>query len=761
MSYLDELNESQRDAVLYVDGPSLVIAGAGSGKTRVLVSKITYLLDEKKFQPWSILALTFTNKAAREMKERIALQVGDDVANRIWAGTFHSIFSRILRKDAERIGFNSNFTIYDTSDQKSILKAIIKELQLDEKKYKPGSVLASISNAKNRLVTPDEYSSNRAYQEADRVAGMPRLATIYQIYWDRLKLANSMDFDDLLFYTYLLFSENEDIRQRYSELFRFVLVDEYQDTNYAQHQIVLQLTKERSNVCVVGDDAQSIYSFRGANIDNILNFQQTYKGAKLFKLEQNYRSTKTIVNAANSLIKNNLNQIQKDVFSQNEEGDKITVIKSEADKIEGENVARRIKDIHTTHSVSYDGFAVLYRTNSQSRIFEEVLRKYAIPYRIYGGQSFYQRKEIKDIIAYFRLIVNPNDDEALKRIINYPTRGIGNTTISKLVQAAVGNSISIWDVICSPLEYVEISKGTHAKLQTFRQLIEGFIECNKNLDAYNMAVEVIKKSGVMNDLASDKSPEGLARKENVEELGNAIHAFVESRSGLEDGNVPLVDFLSEVSLLTDADEQDDNDMPKVTLMTVHSAKGLEFNTVFVVGMEDGLFPSQMSMGSPREVEEERRLFYVAITRAEKRCFLTYSTNRFRYGKTEFPTPSRFLKDIDPQYLKGFGNGGITTSSVSSPVTPIKRNFEISNATQSNKIRPLRSLLSSRSSSSVNNSSASATLKAGDVILHERFGRGTVVCVDGSGMNEKATVDFEMAGQKQLLLKYARYQKINE
>lgn len=752
MNYLDELNASQREAVTYIDGPSLVIAGAGSGKTRVLVSKITYLI-EQGWNPWNILALTFTNKAAREMKERIALQVGPGRASQIWAGTFHSIFSRILRREASLIGFTPNFTIYDTSDQKSLLKSIIKEMGLDEKKYKPGSVLGEISNAKNRLLTPSDYASDAALCEADRAAGIPRTADVYRVYWERLRQSNAMDFDDLLLYTYFLLRDNDEVRRRYADSFRFVLVDEYQDTNFAQHSIVWLLTKESQRICVVGDDAQSIYSFRGANIDNILNFRQTYTDAHLYKLQQNYRSTKTIVNASNSLINKNERQITKEVFSDNEEGDRIKVFKNLTDKLEGERVSQKILDLHTTFGVRYSDLAVLYRTNAQSRIFEESLRKLTIPYRIYGGLSFYQRKEVKDAIAYFRLTINPYDDEALRRVINYPARGIGETTLRKVRDAAASGGVSMWDVLCDPLRYqLTVNKGTHAKLQDFRDVMKGFMDQLDTADAYTLAQSVIKQSGIGADLASDKSPEGLARQENIDELMSAIYSFVEQRRNDEPETiVSLVDFLSEVSLLTDADEGADDDLDKVTLMTVHSAKGLEFDTVFVVGMEENLFPSQMSGTSQRELEEERRLFYVALTRAKKRCFLSYASSRFRYGKTEFASPSRFLREIDPQYLDGYPEGGVRRAA---PQPSVQPRVPLS---QPRTLRPLSRVSHAPVSSA--GSSAAHSLQPDTLIVHERFGRGRVVRVEGSGADEKATIAFESAGQKQLLLKYAKFKVV--
>ena len=617
--YIEELNESQRAAVLYGDGPSLVIAGAGSGKTRVLTYKIAYLL-ENGYNPWNILALTFTNKAAREMKERIARQVGEQRARYLWMGTFHSVFSRILRAEASHIGFTSQFTIYDSADSKSLLRSIIKEMGLDEKTYKPGSVQARISNAKNHLVSPSGYAANKEAYEADAAAKMPAIRDIYSRYWERCRQAGAMDFDDLLVYTYILFRDFPEVLARYREQFRYVLVDEYQDTNYAQHSIVLQLTKENQRVCVVGDDAQSIYSFRGADIDNILYFTKIYPDTKVFKLEQNYRSTQTIVRAANSLIEKNERQIPKEVFSEKERGEAIGVFQAYSDVEEGDIVTNKIAQLRREHDYGYSDFAILYRTNAQSRVFEEALRKRSMPYKIYGGLSFYQRKEIKDIIAYFRLVVNPNDEEAFKRIINYPARGIGDTTVGKIIKAATDNNVSLWTVLCEPITYgLTINKNTHTKLQGFRELIEQFMTEVAEKNAYEIGTAIIRQSGIINDVCQDNSPENLSRKENIEELVNGMNDFCAMRQEEGNTNVSLIDFLSEVSLLTDQDSDKEGDGEKVTLMTVHSAKGLEFRNVFVVGLEENLFPSGMAGDSPRAMEEERRLFYVAITRAEEHC----------------------------------------------------------------------------------------------------------------------------------------------
>ena len=780
--YLDELNESQRAAVLYNDGPSLVIAGAGSGKTRVLTYKIAHLMNIG-YDPWNILALTFTNKAAREMKERITRQVGER-ARYLWMGTFHSIFSRILRIESQALGFSSNFTIYDASDSKSLLKSIIKEMQLDDKTYKPGSIQSRISNAKNHLVMPDAYASNPEIARADMDAKVPATRDIYRRYWERCRQSDAMDFDDLLVYTYILFRDFPEIRRKYAMQFRYVLVDEYQDTNFAQHSIVLQLTQENQKVCVVGDDAQSIYSFRGANIDNILKFTKVYQGAKLFKLEQNYRSTQIIVQAANSLIEKNHEQIRKAVYSEKSKGEPIEVFNAYSDVEEGEIVANKIRQLHTREDYAYTDFAVLYRTNAQSRIFEEALRKRSIPYKIYGGLSFYQRKEIKDVIAYFRLAVNPNDEEAFKRVLNYPARGIGDTTLNKIVAAATAHGVSLWKVLCEPLTYgLNINKGTHTKLQGFRELIELFIKDSFEKDASEIGSQIVRQSGIMNEIYQDRTPENLSRQENIEELVNGMHDFCASRR--EEGNehVALTDYLAEISLLTDQDTDKEGDGAKVTLMTIHSAKGLEFKNVFVVGMEENLFPSAMSMDSMRGLEEERRLFYVAITRAEEHCFLSFAKSRFKFGKTEFSSPSRFLKDIDASYLALPPSERIATQ-VDEGVSRFRASQTSSNTTRSPFVTRSQSLIDRyaerpsqpasapvqqearrfKKVSTIPSSRPSASpsvggLQAGAVIEHERFGVGDVVSVVGTGDNCKATVRFRNAGEKQLLLKFARFKVI--
>ena len=781
--YIEELNEGQRNAVLYNDGPSLVIAGAGSGKTRVLTYKIAYLL-ENGYQPWNILALTFTNKAAREMKERIARQVGPERARHLWMGTFHSMFLRILHVEAGHIGFTSQFTIYDTADSKSLIRSIIKEMGLDEKVYKPGMVQARISNAKNHLVSPAGYANNKEAYEGDRAAKVPALRDIYQRYWERCRRADAMDFDDLLFYTFLLFRDHPEVLARYQDQFRYILVDEYQDTNFAQHSIVLQLAKNHQHVCVVGDDAQSIYSFRGADIDNILYFTKVYPDTKVFKLEQNYRSTQTIVRAANSLIEKNQWQIRKEVFSEKEKGEAIGVYQAYSDVEEGDIVVNKIAELRREKRYAYSDFAILYRTNAQSRIFEEAMRKRSMPYRIYGGLSFYQRKEIKDVIAYFRLIVNPNDEEAFKRIINYPARGIGDTTVGKIIAAATGHNVSLWTVLCEPLAYgLNFNKGTVGKLQAFRELISAFITDAAEKNAYEIGADIIRQSGIINDVCQDNSPENLSRKENIEELVNGMSDFCAQRQEEGNPNVLLGDFLSEVSLLTDQDSDKDGDDEKITLMTVHSAKGLEFKNVFVVGMEENLFPSGMVGDSPRALEEERRLFYVAITRAEEHCFLSYAKTRFRYGKMEFGSPSRFLKDIDIRFLRLPQDAGMFRRVEEEAVAFRRENArgfapDKEDAPYGGKervsVRPKQQIIAptvprnlKRVAPSANTASTSPSAGAsanrvqqGQLIEHERFGLGEVLKVEGEGDNAKATIRFKNAGDKQLLLRFARFKVLS-
>ena len=832
MDLLNDLNEAQRAAVEYIDGPSLVIAGAGSGKTRVLTYKIAYLLSQG-MKPWSIMALTFTNKAAREMKERIGKLVGNDLAQHLYMGTFHSIFSRILRAEAEHIGFNNNFTIYDESDSRSLIKAIVKEMGLDDKKYKPAAVHAKISMAKNNLMSTAAYESDAAIFEQNKRAQMPEVGKIFVAYVQRCKQANAMDFDDLLTLTYQLFREHEDIRHKYAARFDYVLVDEYQDTNHVQMSIVMQLCQEKQRVCAVGDDSQSIYSFRGANIDNILNYQRQFQGTRLFKLEQNYRSTQTIVEAANSLIKHNRNQIPKDVFSENAKGEKIQYKPAYSDKEEAAIVAKDVKRIRREDGCQYSDFAILYRTNAQSRSFEEEFRKQGIPYRIYGGLSFYQRKEIKDIIAYFRLVANPDDEEAIKRIINYPARGIGATTVLKIADCAHQNQVSFWEVIGAPERYgLAVNKGTMNKLETFRLLISSFIERAQTTDVYELGDAIIKESGISQDIMSGKDADDLARQENLEEFLSGMSAFVEERR--EEGRFDelfLQDYLQDVALLTDADSDGDKDEPRVSLMTVHAAKGLEFPTVFVVGLEENIFPSPLSAASLRELEEERRLLYVAITRAEKHCILTNAKNRWRYGKMEFDNPSRFIDEIDsklidsqdeaggslfgsmsdqpewaraqrprrpwedaeqPRYSSRYQNSKPVASqfvadpkpslfddepetsrtsgrsSVSGRSSLSEGNFKSVRALNAAKrymethsshpaSRGTGSSAASVSSSTASSAgSSSCGLQEGMKIEHQRFGRGTVLKIEGTGENTKATVEFVHSGTKQLLLKYAKF-----
>ena len=845
MDLLNDLNESQRKAVEYIDGPSLVIAGAGSGKTRVLTYKIAYLLQQG-VKPWSIMALTFTNKAAREMKERIGKLVGQELAQHLYMGTFHSIFSRILRAEAQHIGFTNNFTIYDESDSRSLIKTIVKEMGLDEKVYKPASVHSRISMAKNNLMSAENYARDKELYQADQRAKMPRVGDIFITYVQRCQQANAMDFDDLLTLTFKLFQEHEDIRKKYADRFDFLLVDEYQDTNHAQMRIVMQLCKEKERVCAVGDDSQSIYSFRGANIDNILSFQSRFKEARLFKLEQNYRSTQSIVEAANSLIKHNSNQIPKNVYSKNDKGESLIYKPAYSDKEEALIVCREIKRIKRQDDCQYSDFAILYRTNAQSRSFEEEFRKQGIPYRIYGGLSFFQRKEIKDVIAYFRLVANPDDEEAFKRIINYPARGIGNTTVAKIAACALDNHVSFWQVISSPEHYgLGVNKGTLAKLESFRLMISGFVEKSASMNAFDLGDTIVKESGISADIykSGSRDPEDLARQENLEELLGGMQSFVEEcREEGREQEAYLTDYLQGVALLTDLDSKGDDDEPRVSLMTVHASKGLEFPTVFVVGLEENIFPSAI-VSTLRELEEERRLLYVAITRAEKHCVLTSAKNRFRYGKMEFGNPSRFIKEIDSAFIQedsemphddngfgssgygrgGYGNGGYggrmpwDNHSISSQFKPDRKDYSDgeddfrthgrggyrtscrddfrsssrddfgssgrddfrtsgrSGSGLDSRFKSVRGLEAARrimgsSSSSLGSSSSSSgsafgsstssagsgRLVEGAKIEHQRFGVGTVLKLEGSGENAKATVQFVNSGTKQLLLKFAKF-----
>ncbi len=799
MDLLNDLNDAQRAAVEYIDGPSLVIAGAGSGKTRVLTYKIAYLLSQG-MKPWSIMALTFTNKAAREMKERIGKLVGDDLAQHLYMGTFHSIFSRILRAEAEHIGFNNNFTIYDESDSRSLLKAIIKEMGLDDKTYKPAAVHARISMAKNNLVTAEAYDSDPAILEQNKRAKMPAIGKIYVAYVQRCRQANAMDFDDLLMLTFQLFRDHEEIRQKYAGRFDYILVDEYQDTNHVQMSIVMQLCKEKLRVCAVGDDSQSIYSFRGANIDNILNYQKQLPGTQLFKLEQNYRSTQTIVEAANSLIHHNRNQIQKEVFSKNDKGEKIQYKPAYSDKEEALIVAKNIQRIKRQDDCGYDQFAILYRTNAQSRSFEEEFRKQGIPYRIYGGLSFYQRKEIKDIIAYFRLVANPDDEEAFKRIINYPARGIGAATVTKIADCAHLNQVSFWEVIGNVEHYgLNVNKGTQTKLENFRLLISSFIDRSHTLDVYELGDAIIRESRISEDIMLGKNADDLARQENLEEFLSGMQTFVAGRQ--EEGRMDeayLTDYLQDVALLTDADSEGEKDEPRVSLMTIHAAKGLEFATVFVVGLEENIFPSPLAAVSVRELEEERRLLYVAITRAEKHCILTNAKNRFRYGKMEFDNPSRFIDEIDASLIEGgeetpessFGGGYGGSSRFGSEggyggrmpwdrdrsgyrrdyqnAKPVASQFMADPKPGFKSVRAVNAVhrimgdtassssVASAGSSASKASSAAGSLSEGCRIEHQRFGIGRVLKIEGTGENTKATVEFQNAGTKQLLLKFAKF-----
>ena len=772
MDLLKDLNEAQQQAVSYIDGPSLVIAGAGSGKTRVLTYKIAYLLQQG-MKPWSIMALTFTNKAAREMKERIGKLVGNDLAQHLYMGTFHSIFSRILRAEAEHIGFNSNFTIYDESDSRSLIKAIVKEKGLDEKTYKPAAVHAKISKAKNNLQSAEAYEADADIFMQNKRSNMEKMGEVYREYVQRCKQANAMDFDDLLVLTFQLFRDHEEVRRKYADRFDYILVDEYQDTNHVQMSIVMQLCREKLRVCAVGDDSQSIYSFRGANIDNILNFQHQLPGTRLFKLEQNYRSTQTIVEAANSLIRHNRNQIPKEVFSRNAEGEKIQYKPAYSDKEEALIVAKDIKRIKLQDDCGYDDFAILYRTNAQSRSFEEEFRKQGIPYRIYGGLSFYQRKEIKDIIAYFRLVANPDDEEAIKRIINYPARGIGATTVAKVAACAHENQVSIWEVIGEAAHYgLNVNKGTLTKLENFRLLISSFIDRSHTLDVYALGDAIIKEARISEDIMQGKDADDLARQENLEEFLSGMQTFVAERQ--EEGRMDetfLTDFLQDVALLTDADSDGEKDEPRVSLMTVHAAKGLEFATVFVVGLEENIFPSPIAATTMRELEEERRLLYVAITRAEKHCILTNAQNRFRYGKMEFDNPSRFIEEIDPELMEGEGMKPRSSSSSSyggyggrmpwdrpqrsySSPKPVASQFMADPKPSYTSPKPASSSTSLKPASS--SSSSSSSLREGVKIEHQRFGVGEVLKLEGSGENAKATVAFTHAGTKQLLLKFAKY-----
>ncbi|MDP4239631.1 MAG: exodeoxyribonuclease V subunit gamma [Bacteroidota bacterium] len=768
MDFLNELNESQRKAVEYTGGASLVIAGAGSGKTRVLTYKIAYLL-KTGMAPSSILALTFTNKAAREMKERVAGMVGERTARYLWMGTFHAVFSRILRSEAELIGYTKNFTIYDSADSKSLIKSIVKELKLDDKIYKAGFVQSRLSYAKNNLITPDAYLANADLLRADVASKVPLMKDIYKIYCNRCKQADAMDFDDLLLQTNVLFRNNPDVLQKYQQLFGYILVDEYQDTNFAQYLIVKKLAEQHEKICVVGDDAQSIYSFRGANIDNILQFKNAYHNARIFKLEQNYRSTKTIVNAANSLIDKNAQQIRKTVFSEKETGKPIKVLSVFTDFEEGFVVANNIVDLRYTGNYLYQNIAILYRTNSQSRVLEEALRKQNIPYRIYGGLSFYQRKEIKDVIAYFRLICNSNDEEAFKRIINYPARGIGDTTVNKVIECSQLHAVSVWEVLTDMLKYnLPVNAGTANKLAQFRNMIDVFAEQVQTLNAYDLANSIVKTTGVLSDTYIDHSPENLSKQENVQEVLKAIHEFCEAKQEAGEALASLPDYLAEISLLTDQDTDKEQNSDKVTLMTVHAAKGLEFKAVFIVGMEEELFPSPFCTQSERELEEERRLFYVAITRAEELCFISYAKSRFRNGKTNFSNPSRFIKDIDEQFL----DMPVESKPKQARIGDWDDDMEIErNRFQSSFTKPIfkestfpkenilpaspKRLIKVSNTEGEKITTQNASIPAGAFVKHSIFGIGKVIETSMVNGNEKAEIDFGEKGIKSLLLKFAK------
>lgn len=766
---LHNLNDAQREAVLYTDGPQLVIAGAGSGKTRVLTYKIAHLLSQG-YEPWRILALTFTIKAANEMKERIAQLVGTATASRLWMGTFHSVFSRILHANAEVLGFRKDFTIYDTADSRSLLKSIIKEMQLDDKIYKPATVQSIISNAKNALITPGAYASNSELRDIDNKQKRPMLHNIYRVYWERCFRAGAMDFDDLLLYTNILFRDHPEVAQKYRDHFRYVLVDEYQDTNFSQHLIVSQLCREHGRLCVVGDDAQSIYSFRGANIDNILNLKNEFKGLRIDKLEQNYRSTKNIVDAANSLISKNKAQIPKRVFSEKERGSKVQVLSSYSDFEEGALVANRIKEMHLLNAHTYNEFAILYRTNAQSRVLEEALRKRNMPYRIYGGLSFYQRKEIKDAVAYFRLTINPNDEEAFKRVINYPARGIGDTTVSKVLSCVHTHNVGVWEILSRPVEFnLQVNAGTRAKLSAFCELIESFRQLAASVTLADLVEQILRRSGIVNDIYSSDTPENISRQENIQELLNGVQEFCSLR--MEEGNevATLSDFLAEISLITDQDNGDEQEQDKVTLMTIHSAKGLEFRNVIITGLEEDLFPSVMSYDDPRNIEEERRLLYVAITRAQENCILTYAKSRFRNGKTNSCNPSRFIKELDKRYVDisaeatdtasgQWSRGKVDTQHTISFAS--SRSFKAPEPPA--QLKPIagsrRVVAADAPAADVRDSVVleTGTLQQGTRIRHERFGLGTIEAIEGVGDNCKVSVSFDNVGRKQLLLKFAKF-----
>lgn len=764
--YLSTLNDQQKAAVIYDDGPSLVIAGAGSGKTRVLTHKIIHLL-KTGYDPHRIMALTFTNKAASEMKERMAMLLDETLVRRIWMGTFHSIFLRILRSNCECIGFKPAFTIYDTGDSKSLIKVIIKEMNLDEKAYKSSTIQNNISRLKNALISPANYAANHRMINEDIKAGVGEFYKIFIEYFKRCKKANAMDFDDILFYTNILFRDNPDVLKKYQDFFQYILVDEYQDTNFAQHLIVKQLSLENNKLCVVGDDAQSIYSFRGANIDNILNLGEQFPTLKIFKLEQNYRSTKTIIKAANSLIRNNISQIPKEIFSANADGKPIAVIESYSGYEESYAVANKIVEIKRSTDSNYDDFAILYRTNAQSRLFEDALRKRNIPYRIYGGLSFYQRKEVKDVISYLRIAVNSTDDEAFRRIINTPARGIGETTMKKIQNYASENGISLWETISDAhLSKVNINSGTLKKIVGFRAILQKIIDSNNiGIDAETITRNVIRDTSLMASLMSENTPENISRQENISELVSNVADFVNTRR--EEGNVHimLIDFLSEVSLATDMDSENEaEDGARVTLMTIHAAKGLEFRNVFIVGLEEELFPSGMSCGSERALEEERRLMYVAITRAKETCVISYANTRFINGATKLCSPSRFIREIDSKYLSGFGNRSLINGQSVSNAPAKSVSFDRERSIYNRTPQYPSSIFQPKPTFTTNNPTASgiftqhtaSELHQGMTITHSRFGDGIITKIDTVSSDHKIEVNFKSLGSKTLLLKYAKF-----
>ncbi|MEQ9262228.1 MAG: UvrD-helicase domain-containing protein [Owenweeksia sp.] len=761
--YLKTLNTSQREAVEAVKGPVMVIAGAGSGKTRVLTYRIAHLINHHGVDPFQILALTFTNKAAREMKERIGTIVGASEAKNLWMGTFHSVFARILRVESDRLGYPSNFTIYDSEDQAKVINNIIKEQSLDKEIYKPKSVARRISAFKNALITPEEYRRSPELREQDAAARMPLVGDIFEAYNERCFRSGAMDFDDLLLNTYVLLRKFPEVLHKYQERFRYIMVDEYQDTNHAQYLIVKALANRYGNICVVGDDAQSIYAFRGANIKNILNFQRDYDDVQMYKLEQNYRSSKTIVGAANSLISKNKDQLHKEVWTDNDQGESIVIHKTVSDNDEGNYVARLIFEKQMNAHLPYESFAILYRTNAQSRAMEDALRRKNIPYRIYGGLSFYQRKEVKDVLAYFRLTINPKDEEAFRRVINYPKRGIGDTTLDKLTVAANREGVSIWEACQNPLllEHAGINRPTQTKLQDFVTKVESYRVMVNKEDAFEVAGHIAKTSGLIREFSADKTPEGVSRYENIEELLNSVKEFTDNQKEIEDGNPSLGGFMEDVALITDSDKGSPDDKNKVSLMTVHLAKGLEFPVVFIVGMEENLFPSMMSMGSRADLEEERRLFYVALTRAEKEAYLTYAQMRYRWGKLIDCEPSRFLEEIDDRFLN------IMTpdfSPFSSPETqtrkkpqPLRRRPQVSQRPSAPPPKNLKKVNSAQNDDG--NYEAHTDVSIGERIKHQRFGMGTIRDLEGSGPNKKALIEFDNVGEKKLLLKFAKLERL--